>query len=72
MSSRNWVAIPALHKGLAAFNGLANDEPSTYDLEIIEDSTDPDMQPVCEEDLPNDAINSSGLSFDQLKELFNQ
>ncbi|MBU1588190.1 MAG: substrate-binding domain-containing protein [Actinobacteria bacterium] len=72
MSSRNWVAIPALHKGLAAYNGLANTEPSTYNLEIIEDSTDPDKQPVCESDLPNDAILSSGLTVDQLKKLFNE
>jgi ribose transport system substrate-binding protein len=71
MSSRNWVAIPALHKGLAAFNGLPNTEPSTYNLEIIEDSTDPNKQPVCEKDLPNDAINSSGLTVDQQKKLFN-
>ncbi len=72
MSSRNWVSIPALHKGLAAFNNLPNDEPSVYNLEIIEDSTDPAKQPVCEPDLPNDAINSSGLSVEQLKALFNQ
>ncbi|MDF1478310.1 substrate-binding domain-containing protein [Leifsonia sp. H3M29-4] len=72
MSSRNWVAIPALHKGLAAFNGLPNSEPSIFNLEIIEDSTNPDMMPVCEEDLPNDAINSSGLSVEQLKALFNE
>lgn len=71
-SSRNWVAIPALHKGLAAFNGLANDEPSIYNLEIIEDSTNPDLMPRCEADLPNDAILSSGLTVDQLKDLFNQ
>ena len=72
MSSRNWVAVPALHKGLAAFNNLPNDEPSIYNLEIIEDSTDPNKQPVCEADLPNDAILSSGLSVEQLKKLFTQ
>lgn len=72
MSSRNWVAVPALHKGLAAFNNLPNDEPSIYNLEIIEDSTDPNKQPVCEADLPNDAILSSGLSVEQLKKLFNE
>ncbi len=70
MSSRNWVSIPALHKGLAAFNGLPNSEPSIYNLEIIEDSTNPDMMPVCEKDLPNDAINSSGLTVEQQLELF--
>lgn len=72
MSSRNWVSIPALHKGLAALNGLPNSEPAIYNLEIIEDSTNPDMMPVCEADLPNDAINSSGLTVDQLKALFNE
>lgn len=72
MSSRNWVTLPALHKGLAAFNNLPNEEPSSYDLEIIEDSTDPAKQPVCENDLPNDAINSSGLTVEQLKELFSE
>lgn len=72
MSSRNWVVIPALHKGLAAHNGLPNDEPSTYNLDIIEDSTDEAKQPQCEESLPNDAILSSGLSIEALQELFRQ
>lgn len=70
MSSRNWVMIPALHKGLAAANGILNEEPSSYELEIIEDSTDPKKQPQCEPDLPDDAIMSSGLSVDQLEALF--
>ena len=69
-SSRNWVVTAALHKGLAAVNGLPNDEPSTFNLEIIEDSTDPDLQPKCESELPPDAILSSGLSVDSLKKLF--
>lgn len=70
MSSRNWVTIPALNKGLAAFNGIKNTEPSIFDLEIIEDSTNPDMMPKCEKSLPNDAILSSGLSVEQLTKLF--
>ena len=72
MSSRNWVSVPALHKGLAAYNGLPNSEPAIYNLEIIEDSTDPNKQPVCETELPNDAILSSGLSVEQLQALFNE
>jgi ribose transport system substrate-binding protein len=64
------VAVPALHKGLAAFNGIVDTEPSTYNLQIIEDSTDSSKMPVCNKDLPNDAILSSGLSVDQLKALF--
>jgi len=69
-SSRNWVVKEALNKGLAAFNGIPNDEPDTFQLQIIEDSTDPSKQPRCERDLPPDAILSSGLSVDQLKQLF--
>lgn len=69
-SSRNWVAKVALHKGLAAFNGIKNEEPSIFNLQIIEDSTDPDKQPKCEKALPPDAILSSGLTVPQLQALF--
>ena len=69
-SSRNWVAIAALHKGLAAYNGILNTEPSTFNLGIIEDSTDTSKQPVCEKSLPNDAILSSGLTVAQQTKLF--
>lgn len=69
-SSRNWIVKVALHKGLAAFNGIKNDEPSIYNLEIIEDSTDPAKLPKCEKDLPPDAILSSGLTVPQLQKLF--
>ncbi|MDL9980049.1 substrate-binding domain-containing protein [Microbacterium sp. ASV49] len=69
-SSRNWVVEAALHKGLAAANNLPNNEPSTYDLQIIEDSTDSSKMPKCEKDLPADAILSSGLTVDELKKLF--
>lgn len=69
-SSRNWVVKVALHKGLAALNGILNEEPSTYDLEIIEDSTDPAKAPKCEDSLPPDAILSSGLTVEELQALF--
>ncbi|MGD9675891.1 MAG: substrate-binding domain-containing protein [Candidatus Bipolaricaulia bacterium] len=70
MSSRNWVVKAALNKALAAHNGIISTDPSIFNLEIIEDSTDPDLMPKCEPDLPADAILSSGLSVEQLKELF--
>lgn len=69
-SSRNWVVAVALHKGLAAANGILNTEPSTFDLQIIEDSRKPDMAPKCEKSLPSDAILSSGLTVEQLQALF--
>jgi ribose transport system substrate-binding protein len=69
-SSRNWVVAVALHKGLAAANGIVDTEPSIYNLQIIEDSIKPDMAPKCDKSLPPDAILSSGLSVEQLKALF--
>jgi ribose transport system substrate-binding protein len=69
-SSRNWIVAVALHKGLAAANGIVDTEPDTYNLQIIEDSTDPAKQPRCEKSLPPDAILSSGLTVTQLKSLF--
>ncbi|WP_426245400.1 substrate-binding domain-containing protein [Nocardioides sp. LHG3406-4] len=69
-SSRNWIVKVALHKGLAAANGILSDEPSIYNLEIIEDSRNPDMLPTCEDSLPPDAILSSGLKVEQLADLF--
>ncbi len=72
-SSRNWVGNSRAAQGTRRHSTVSpNDEPSTYNLEIIEDSTNPDLQPVCEADLPNDAILSSGLTVEQQKELFNQ
>lgn len=70
MSSRNWVIRAALNKGLAAHNGIVSTDPSIFNLEIIEDSTNPDMMPKCEDSLPADAILSSGLSIESMQELF--
>ena len=69
-SSRNWTVDVALHKGLAAYNGIVDNEPDTYELNIIEDSTNPTMMPKCVPSLPQDAILSSGLSIAQQQQLF--
>ena len=69
-SSRNWEVEVALHKGLAAYNGIVDNEPDVYELNIIEDSTNPAMMPKCVPSLPQDAILSSGLSIAQQKQLF--
>ena len=45
MSSRNWVVQAALNKALAAHNGIVSTDPSIFQLEIIEDSTDPNLMP---------------------------
>ncbi|MFD8870610.1 substrate-binding domain-containing protein [Streptomyces sp. NPDC059590] len=69
-SSRNWVVEAALNKGLAAYNGITDTEPSTYNLQIIEDSTNPKMMPKYDKSLPADAILSSGLTTEQIKALY--
>jgi ribose transport system substrate-binding protein len=70
MSSRNWISAAALHRGLAAYNRIVNKEPTTFNLTIIEDSTNPKLMPKCDPTLPPDAILSAGLSATQLKKLF--
>ncbi len=69
-SSRNWISAAALHRGLAAYNHIVDKEPSTFNLQIIEDSLNPKLQPKCDKTLPPDAILSAGLSAAQLHTLF--
>jgi hypothetical protein len=71
VSSRNWVIYPALRKGLAAFQGKPNPEPSLYDLPIIEDSTGNVAQtaPKCDPSLPADAILSAGVPAAQIRSI---
>jgi ribose transport system substrate-binding protein len=71
VSSRNWIVYPALRKGLAAYQGKADPEPSLYNLDIIEDSTGnmSDTKPKCDPSLPDDAILSVGLSPDEIRRL---
>ena len=69
VSSRNWVIYSALNKGLAAFQGKSDPEPSIFDLPIIEDSTGnmAKQEPKCDPSLPDDAILSAGPSSAEQK-----
>ncbi len=71
VSGRNWIVRLALRKGVAAAEGIPNDEPSIIELPLVEDtfSSDPKLQPACDKSLPPDALLSSGLSTDELKAL---
>ncbi|WP_171026323.1 substrate-binding domain-containing protein [Mesorhizobium comanense] len=69
-SSRNWMVRLALRKGMAAAQGINNDEPSIIKLPLFENSDDPGKQPKCNRELPPDALLSSQLTVDQLKQLF--
>jgi ribose transport system substrate-binding protein len=68
-SSRTWIIRPGLRKGVAAFQGTSNPEPSRIELPIIEDST-AGNPPKCDRDLPPDAILSTGLAPRALASLF--
>lgn len=64
VSSRNWVILSALNKGMAAYEGKSDTEPSLFNLPIIEDSTGnmSSQKPRCVRSLPGDAILSAGVS----------
>ncbi|WP_395695858.1 substrate-binding domain-containing protein [Nocardioides sp.] len=66
VSARTWVVRVALHKAVAAAEGLTDDEPSDWLLSTFEDSTNPKMQPQCHPDAPPSAIFSSLLSDEQV------
>lgn len=67
----NWVIRVALRKGVAAVEGIDNLEPSLFKAVLSEDSTDPNLQPVCDPNLPPDVARSSTqLSTEQLLKLF--
>lgn len=72
-SAFNWLIRLALHKGVAAAQGLDNTEPTIVDPTIIENSLDPDLQPVCDPNLPPDvAAPNSMLSSEQLQALLSK
>ena len=70
-SAHTWLARLALRKGLAAVNGIDNDEPSLINLPFSEDSTSSDeaLKVKCDKSLPWSAIPSSMVSKAELKEI---
>jgi ribose transport system substrate-binding protein len=75
VSSRTWNGRVALRKGLAAFLGGSDQEPSIYNLSLFEDSTGstpgtitPDE--ACLPDAPADATPSTLLTADEISALF--
>jgi ribose transport system substrate-binding protein len=65
-AARNWLSRVALNKTLAAAEEVGNEEPSTFTMPVVEDSTNPKMQPKCVKDAPPGAIWSSLLSDAQV------
>ncbi|MBN9618542.1 MAG: substrate-binding domain-containing protein [Actinobacteria bacterium] len=61
ISSRNWLGRIAARKAIAAAEGVADNEPSIYDLPIIEDSLN-GPAPVCLSSAPDDFYDSNNIS----------
>ncbi len=67
ISSRNWLGRIAARKAIAAAEGVPDNEPSTFDLPLIENSLG-GQAPVCDSAEPTDYYNSNKLSAAQLAE----
>lgn len=73
VTSRNWMSRVALRRAVAALQGKPDPEPTNITLPLFEDSiAGGDMAPKCDESLPPDAILSSQLTPDELKNLFSK
>lgn len=70
ISSGTFLVQPALRKAVATAQGIEDPEPSLIEMPLVEDSTDPNLQPKCDESLPEGAILSGTLTPEQQKQLF--
>lgn len=61
ISSRNWLGRIAVRKAIAAAQGLTDNEPSTFNLPLIENSAG-GTAPVCTSSEPADYYNSNKIS----------
>lgn len=73
-SAHTWLARLALRKGVAAAEGLSNDEPSLINLPFSEDSTSSDaaLAVKCDKSLPPTAIPSSMVSKEEMKAILSK
>lgn len=75
VSSRSWIGRVGLRKGMAAFQGTTDSEPSRFELGLFEDSTgategSKTPQDACIDGAPADATPSSLLTVDEMKRAF--
>jgi ribose transport system substrate-binding protein len=69
VSNRNWIGRLAVRQAVAAVNGIAIADKQTIELPLLEDSTNPDMEPKCYPDKGPDYDPSSEISDDEVDEL---
>jgi ribose transport system substrate-binding protein len=59
VSNRNWLGQVAVRKAVAAVNGIDDTGKSIVELPFAENSTDPDLQPVCDPKAPAETFHSN-------------
>jgi ribose transport system substrate-binding protein len=59
ISNRNWLGRIAVRKAVAEVNGVAEPGKAIVELPLVEDSTNADLQPVCNPSDPPEAYHSS-------------
>jgi ribose transport system substrate-binding protein len=59
VSNRNWLGQVAVQRAVSAVNGIEWDGNPIVELPFVEDSTDPDLQPVCDPDAPAETFHSN-------------
>lgn len=75
VSSRSWIGRAGLRKGMAAFQGTVNNEPSRFELGLFEDSTgktegSKTPKEACIAGAPADATPSSLLTVVEMRSVF--
>lgn len=61
ISSRNWLGRVAARKAIAAAEGVKDDEPSSFELPLIEDTLGT-LPPKCDASQADDFYNSNNIS----------
>jgi ribose transport system substrate-binding protein len=69
VSGRTWLVRAATRKALAAAQGMDDTEPSIVNLELTEDSLNPDLPVQCAEDVSPQAVLSTDLPREEVKAL---
>lgn len=59
VSNRNWLGQVAVQRAVAAVNGVEWDGNAIVELPFVEDSSDPDLQPVCDPSAPAETFHSN-------------
>lgn len=72
ISNRNWTGRLAVRHAVAAANDLENDDPGLMALPLLEDSTQPDIEPKCYEGESPDYDPSNEMTDEDLQALIDQ